>query len=639
MMQNNDVGKRKRQREEEVDSVSSADDGPPNVWQELNESAKKILKESSIYSALKDRETLFYPALKMSNYDIAFAKHIEKTYYKNVDILTLLGTSDAGTPQRASTRGTRGRGTGNWVTGGIWQRYLGLLRKRQQGDDIHIVGTVISLDDIKHAQRRRKGETYPDKFTCPYQYHEIPKTVKSKILVSLFMVSSHAYACRVTKRTKQIECFTTGGPTVVATVNTDQLRTMCGTFLALDKLETWSCTLQNVLDQNPGDCVVWGLQFVNCLSSDHQHLGWLSTMGKDTTILRYFMLCELAYGRVLEWKKPRDDATHQIRQNPPKQTMPATRCEKPTCTCRCLRGVHKCVPPNPWNMFQIAHRGTGRRNVQALYRRAKTEGVTRDGLNNLACIYASSFGRDVCRQRALLDAWQQEPEGIDLEEYTLKTPPQTQSECGSKWGVAYRLTDALGWPDDPFKPETPPRPAVLRQCARIVDTVFFEGTLFKRGILSCTEKRGVIKLDIVIDDELDSEDDRVAVTYKEDQGTIIALYRPHLQQKWEEKGSGYFCIYDFTPRSIQHVILHCVARQLLHAIDAYSVGKTPSRRSWADAQVLCTHILGSGVVSSTKIKVVSNGRVRMLHRPENKETWNWAVPLQVCPETGLSHKR
>ena len=130
-MQSNDAGKRKRQREEKVDSVSSADDELPNVWQQLKESAEEMLEESSIYNALKDRETLFYPALKMCHHDIAFANHIKKTY-KNVDILTLLGTSDAGTPQRASTRGTRGRGTSNWITGGIWQRYLGLLRKRQQ---------------------------------------------------------------------------------------------------------------------------------------------------------------------------------------------------------------------------------------------------------------------------------------------------------------------------------------------------------------------------------------------------------------------------------------------------------------------------------------------------------------------------
>uniref|UniRef100_A0A7S1I719 Uncharacterized protein n=1 Tax=Eutreptiella gymnastica TaxID=73025 RepID=A0A7S1I719_9EUGL len=198
-------------------------------------------------------------------------------------------------------------------------------------------------------------------------------------------------------------------------------------------------------------------------------------------------------------------------------------------------------------------------------------------------------------------------------------PAQTQEECKSKWDQAYKLCDKLQWPDDPLNEHTQPKPAVLRQCARIIDTIFFEGTLFKKRILSFTKNRGGIQLSIVFEEEpgegYKKPEERVAVTYKEEEGeegeeeqTEIVLYRSQLQTKWEEKGQGYFCIYDFTPRSTQHAVLHCVARQLLYAIDA-----DYSKRDWGDARRVQTHILGSGAV------------LKSSHRSE--ETWNWRVRL------------
>ena len=94
---------------------------------------------------------------------------------------------------------------------------------------------------------------------------------------------------------------------------------MCMSFLNLENPETWSCSIVSVLTQNSGDCIVWGLQFVNCLSSNHQDLSWLSSMVKHTHTLRYFMVCELVHGKVLKWN-------HQHQQKPP-EAKHATRGE------------------------------------------------------------------------------------------------------------------------------------------------------------------------------------------------------------------------------------------------------------------------------------------------------------------------
>jgi hypothetical protein len=294
--------KKKKEKVTEVTEVSSTDD--ETIWDKLCEEGKKRLSNgnSAIWRALSAEQPASYPPeFNMSDHDCKFIEYIRnhqryKKVYGIEEVLTLLGIDEH---QRASTRRSSGRGKHNWIHSATTDKYLGLLARRSTQGNTHIIPELIRKRTTVHGIRH-----------TPYAHAKIHQNNRkasiAKTILAILSVDSHTFVCRDTQN--ELQFFTARGPTVQRS-NGPTVHDLCDLYMDYMRYNDTernerrtNSSLMTMETQKDGDCAVWALQFVNCLSTNRDLTALLSASERvDTAILRYFMLCEILWRKALTW--------------------------------------------------------------------------------------------------------------------------------------------------------------------------------------------------------------------------------------------------------------------------------------------------------------------------------------------------
>ena len=140
---------------------------------------------------------------------------------------------------------------------------------------------------FKVILERRKKTVHKKRSTNKTQ--DVPETCD--IILAILSADSRTFVCRDTRSENKLQFFTTGGPTVVIQTKANELCDLYREYMGymgymdLDIRKAYSsdCSLVTVMDQKAGDCVVWGLQFANCLSTDQDLTALQTSVAVNTS--------------------------------------------------------------------------------------------------------------------------------------------------------------------------------------------------------------------------------------------------------------------------------------------------------------------------------------------------------------------